>query len=187
MHLYFGDPVLTNVTVQGNIAFYGGAVYARDSDPMLENVTLADNAALMDNSGGFYSYGVFDPNVITLTHCNVHGNTPLNFDGMADPTGVDGNISVPPEFLDITAADPLDWDLHLALTSPLIDAGAPSALDPDGSPSDIGAYGGPGSATRDLDWDGYFEWWLPGPYDPATSPGMDCDDRDAGVHPGSGC
>ncbi len=30
-------------------------------------------------------------------------------------------------------------------------------------------------------------WWLPGPYDPATSPGMDCDDQDGGVYPGNGC
>jgi hypothetical protein len=36
-------------------------------------------------------------------------------------------------------------DLHLASGSPAIDAGAPEINDGDGSRSDIGAYGGPGS------------------------------------------
>ena len=71
--------------------------------------------------------------------------------------------------------------------SPLIDVVDPTILDPDGSPSDIGAYGGPGAATWDLDWDGYFEWWLPGPYEPAASPDMDCDDGDETVYPGNRC
>lgn len=47
-----------------------------------------------------------------------------------------------------TVADPLfidleNWDLHLSPESPAIDAGWPNITDPDGSPSDIGAYGGP--------------------------------------------
>ena len=54
---------------------------------------------------------------------------------------------------------------------------------------DIGAYSGPGGALWDLDVDGYPEWWQPGPYDPVSYPalGLDCDDRDPAVHPGSGC
>ncbi|MDP7111941.1 MAG: hypothetical protein QGH45_08250 [Myxococcota bacterium] len=51
----------------------------------------------------------------------------------------------------------------------------------------MGSYGGPGGESWNLDWDGYDEWWLPGPFDPATSPGMDCDDGDVGVFPGAGC
>ena len=85
--------------------------------------------------------------------------------------------------------DPLDWDLHLAVGSPLIDAGAPNALDPDGSPADMGPYGGPGADAWDLDGDGFPAWWQPGPYDSATYPalGLDCDDLDPQVHPLSGC
>ncbi|RME53032.1 MAG: hypothetical protein D6795_05965, partial [Deltaproteobacteria bacterium] len=59
------------------------------------------------------------------------------------PTGTNGNISVDPRFVDTTGDDPLAWDLHLSSDSPLIDAGDPGILDPDGSRSDIGAYGGP--------------------------------------------
>ena len=68
-----------------------------------------------------------------------------------------------------------------------VDAGDPSTQDPDGSPADIGIYGGAEASDWDIDQDGYFEWWLPGPYDPATSPGLDCDDRDAAMYPGTGC
>jgi hypothetical protein len=124
---------------------------------------------------------------------NVHGNTIFsgesNFHDMPDPTGSDGNVSVPPDYLGATATDPQFWDLHLASTSLLIDAGDPTVLDPDGSPSDIGAYGGPNADQWDLDGDGYPSWWQPGPYDYATYPalGWDCDDLDANVYPGSGC
>lgn len=106
---------------------------------------------------------------------------------MANPTGVDGNLSADPGFLDLTDPDPLAWDLHLSPASPLVDAGDPGFPDPDGSPPDLGAYGGPGADGWDLDQDGFDEWWLPGSYDPLTSPGMDCDDRDEAVYPGNGC
>jgi hypothetical protein len=68
-----------------------------------------------------------------------------------------------------------------------VDRGQGYTVDPDGSQADIGAYGGADAASWDLDHDGYAQWWLPGPYDPATSPDMDCDDRDAAVNPGNGC
>ena len=102
---------------------------------------------------------------------------------------MDGNISVAPDFIDISAPDPEDWNLHAALASALIDAGDPSILDPDGSRSDIGAYGGPGAASWDLDWDRFYEWWQPGEYDPLTYPAQnwDCDDGDDATYPGNGC
>jgi len=79
--------------------------------------------------------------------------------------------------------------LHLSPASSSVVAGAPGVLDPDGSPSDIGAFGGPGAAGWDIDRDGYPLWWQPGPYDPATYPGLglDCDDLNPDVHPGAGC
>ena len=92
-----------------------------------------------------------------------------------------------PEFLDTSGAQAWTWDLHLDTTSALIDAGDSSISDPDGGASDMGAYGGPAAATWDLDLDDHVEWWLPGPFDAATSPGLDCDDRDETVGPGHGC
>ena len=117
----------------------------------------------------------------SIAHGNAWGNVPDSYAGVADPTGTSGNLSAFPQFLDTLDVDPLAWDLHLEATSVLVDAGDPSILDPDGSPSDIGAYGGPGAELWDLDRDGYPEWWLPGPYDAATSPDLDCDDSDPTV------
>ena len=54
--------------------------------------------------------------------------------------------------------------------SELIDAGDPSLLDPDGTPSDIGAWGGSEFLVEDADGDGYDNW-------------QDCDDTDPDVHP----
>jgi uncharacterized protein (TIGR03382 family) len=54
--------------------------------------------------------------------------------------------------------------------SPALDSGPPGQLDPDGSPADMGAYGGPFAwRLQDHDQDGY-------PY------GRDCDDEAASVH-----
>ena len=108
--------------------------------------------------------------------------------GLQPVLGVDGNLSADPLFLgDLSHPNPLRWDLHLDPSSPLVDAG--SGLDPDGSPADIGIYGGPDAAGFDLDGDGYPEWWQPGPYDSVTYPalGWDCDDGDASTFPGQGC
>lgn len=117
-------------------------------------------------------------------------NSPADFyPASADPTGVDGNVSVAPGFLAFDpAVDVSAWDFHLTLGSPLVDAGDPTVLDPDGSPSDIGAFGGPGAGSWDLDGDGDPEWWQPGLYD-ASYPalGWDCDDSDPAIHSGTGC
>lgn len=187
IHIYGGSEIWSHVVVAGNeAASEGGGVYWGEEVGYIYDLTavaIIGNTTSAGEGGGLFVSDT-PPN---LAHSNVFANTPTDYYGFADPTGTNGNVSVDPDFLDITAADPLDWNLHLNLMSPLIDAGDPSGMDPDGSRSDIGVYGGSGASSWDLDWDGYYEWWLPGFYDPATSPGMDCDDRDAGVWPGNGC
>jgi hypothetical protein len=56
-----------------------------------------------------------------------------------DPTG-EADFSADPRFVDAGQGD-----YHLAAGSPCVDAGPPDAgyADPDGSPNDVGAYGGP--------------------------------------------
>jgi hypothetical protein len=183
--LYTSDATLTNVIIQGNSAAAstnpkGGGVDVYFGGTTFVNVVVADNQArcfdgMRGSGGGIYVEGIDT----VITYSDFHQNYPTNVTGIDDPTGTFGNITVDPAFLDAA--------FHLEGSSPLIDAGDPTLLDPDGSPSDMGAFGGAGAGNWDLDGDGYASWWLPGAYDPASSPGMDCDDADASVFPGSGC
>lgn len=56
-------------------------------------------------------------------------------------SGENGNVSVEPSFQAYQNDIPIDF--HLTGGSPLIDIGDPTISDPDGSRSDMGAYGGP--------------------------------------------
>lgn len=184
--IYLGEDssaTLVNVAFLYNEAEAdGGAIAVEDSTATLVNTTISESIT-EGQCGGLL---VVD-STVTLRHSNVV--EPWDWEqpycGMADPTGQDGNLAVEPRFLNSVLCQ--EWDLHLQTISPLIDAGDPNLVDPDGSPSDIGPYGGEGAASWDLDRDGYYEWWLPGAYDPVTSPGLDCSDRDPDVFPGQGC
>ena len=209
LYLWGSAAAVTNTSVLANQADEGGGLTAVDSDPTLVNVSLSHNTAtgaggglLVDGSSPILVNVILSANggasgggisvvsgAPSLSHCDVEGNSPDDFAGMADPTGADGNVSVPPEFMDLGPPDPLDWDLHLAPTSPLIDSGDAGLSDADGGPSDIGAYGGSGAASWDLDGDGHDEWWQPGEYlaEAYLADGWDCDDRDPSVTPHSGC
>lgn len=65
----------------------------------------------------------------------VWNNKEGNYRDIADLTGQDGNISVDPLFVG-------DGDFHLRTQSPAINAGFEEITDHDGSPSDLGIYGG---------------------------------------------
>ena len=186
MRVKASTATLVNVTFVGNQAYKGGGLSTKESTTTMTNVIVAMNLATGEG-GGVYEHS---DGSASYDSCNFYGNTPTDHDGscgVPDPIGSDGNVSTNPFFVDISDPDPGNWDLHVGFQSPMIDSGNAGVVDPDGSPSDRGAYGGPGAAGWDRDQDGYFEWWLPGVFDPATSPGMDCDDRDSAVFPGSGC
>ena len=141
------------------------------------------NSDISSNGSGVTFPVIGPPGTLVTSHTNIGGNGVDVGPGIPFFPGLDGNLSVDPQYLDISSADPLDWDLHLSAASPLIDAG--SGLDPDGSPADIGAFGGPNADLWDLDGDGWPSWWQPGAYEPVTYPalGLDCDDRDPDVGP----
>ena len=74
-------------------------------------------------------------------------------------------------------------DLHLSEGSPCIDAGTPELSDPDGSVSDIGAFGGPGA-----EWEGETDTGDTGGDTGDTSDTGDGDDGDdVGVRAFCGC
>ena len=166
----------------GNVADveHGGGIYLWDATATMDHLIVTGNSAPLGAGDGVRCRDC----EATFVYTDLWGNGDEDVSGMTHPAGVAGNLSVDPQLL-----DPGAGDVHLAATSPLVDAGDPAALDPDGSPSDVGAYAGPGASTWDLDGDGYPQWWQPGPYDPHMYPGQgwDCDDLDATITPGSGC
>lgn len=88
-----------------------------------------------------------------------NGAAVMDYAGEADAEeGRNGNISADPLFESLAlTGDLADDDLRIAQGSPVIDAGDPAVLDPDGSRSDIGAFGGPwGDDWADLPVD--FGW-----------------------------
>lgn len=91
-------------------------------------------------------------------------------DGDFDLT-TDGLDEVDPELSAYDSSMSCDeLQLWLAEGSPLRDAGDPDVLDPDGSVSDIGAFGGPSSLLEDADEDGFYQ-------------DLDCDDADPDSYP----
>jgi len=71
-----------------------------------------------------------------IVHNNVWNNTAGNYEGINDQTNLNGNISQDPLLED-------DQSFRLKPGSPCIDAGAPEIIDPDGTRSDMGGFGGP--------------------------------------------
>lgn len=71
----------------------------------------------------------------------------VHFGGMPNPLGSNGNAEFDPGFVShASSLDPAEWDVSLSAGSLAIDAGdpSPSRLDADGTPNDMGAFGGPG-------------------------------------------
>ncbi len=187
IYLLQSSPNLTSVTLAGNVASgCGGGLYLFQASPALLGVILERNEAA---SGGGVCNDPGLPGYPSIAFSSAWENTPDAYSGMTDPTGANGNTAATANFNQTVLPDPMDWDVHLGETSALIDAGSPSLDDPDGSRSDMGAFGGPAAGEWDLDLDGYPSWWQPGEYDVGTYPGQgwDCDDLDASVHPGNGC
>ena len=183
---------MTNVTLTGNVSGNsGGAIH---TNSRAGSVAVIDNCIIWNNTavrgGGIYAAGAIDP---LISHSYISENAPDDHEAIAvDPIGINGNWSLPPDFLDVDDGSPLLWDLHLSVDSSLIGegfGGNPEIENPDGAESHPGSYGGVHAHEWDLDHDGFSEWWHPGPYVPVTdsSGGWDCNDRDPDVYPLHGC
>lgn len=154
------NPTVANCTFSSNHSDYGGGMANREySNPTITNCTFSENLG-NSFSGMFNSYS--SP---TITNCILWGNGPQGFfnSGGSNPTVTysniqggfpgEGNIDADPRFMTYKG-----YDYLLNVTSPCIDTGDPSIEDgisdwhprwpdwlPNGSRSDMGAYGGPGN------------------------------------------
>jgi hypothetical protein len=166
-----------------------GGLRLDDSTGSITNSVFAGNEYLVTSYGAGGGAINETGSSATIDYCGFWENESPDVDGISVDWAT--NVAGDPGFIDVSSADPFDWDLHLDPASPLVDAANPSLLlrDPDNTIGDIGPFGGPGAGGWDLDWDGWYEWWHPGPYDPVNDPsaGWDCDDDDPGVFPGGGC
>jgi len=177
---------LTNVAIIGNRATEcAGMARSAYGPTTLRNVVVAFNRGTYNDHG---TCELADDGLIDWSYSVFWDNSTDEMRDIDFAVGADGNDLVDPLF---GYASFYGWynDLHLDPASPLIDAGDPTILDPDGSRSDIGIYGGPAAGGWDQDFDGFFEWWQPGDYDSTDYPalGWDCDDRDEDLYPDSGC
>jgi hypothetical protein len=166
-------PVITNNVLSDNVASWigGGLVTYEDNasygEAVVANNTFVYNAVRdTDNGSAIAQFRRTSPavynNIIAyqgtgpavysengldevFTYNLLWGNTGGDWYGL-DGTG-EGNIGADPVFR--RATDDGDWtndDLTLGARSGARDAGRPDLSDPDGTRSDIGAYGGPGGA-----------------------------------------
>ena len=148
----------TNSVLWNNVAGDDGAgIYVRLGTGTIENMVIHDNDApdegagltvkedafisvintiITNNGSGTGVYLFEEVSTLSFSHSNIWGHDGGNFEGLADPTGSNGNISENPMF-----TNPGDADFSLMDSSPCVDSG--QGQDKDGSSADMGAYGGP--------------------------------------------
>ncbi|MEZ4239737.1 MAG: right-handed parallel beta-helix repeat-containing protein [Myxococcota bacterium] len=156
----FGDDselVLHNVVLDRNAASVsGGALFLsqvtgdlanvvswRSSAPSGRAVTIANGGAfdIVNSVFGRSATGPalqLNSGAAPTVRYSVFSSNAVRTAGFPDPVGIDGNVDGVPKF-----RSPGTGDFRLKPRSPLVDAGDPAILDPDGTVSNIGRYGGP--------------------------------------------
>ena len=160
------SPRMNQTVVAGNYAGYeGGGFCLKNSAPITQNSVIAYN------SGEGYNIYNQTPDVLSQWRYNnlYQPESGKNLSGVVPD---DTNLTAEPKFLiePIFLENNSVWrfdDFHLSIDSPLVDAGAPDAVDPDGSRADIGLYGGPDADDWDSDRDGFNAYFWSGTIDDA--------------------
>ena len=127
--------------VSNNVIFHNGncgfAVWSAECKGICTNNIITENGwkeQWVCPCVGIWATDV-NPN-FSISYNDVWNNAAGNYKDMPDLTEQNGNLSVDPLFQD-------KINFLLNPNSPLLDKGNPLLIDPDGSVSDFGAYGGP--------------------------------------------
>lgn len=205
VYLYGAQATFEQVILSGNSARNtGGAILNNASDVTLKHSVVALNEAAQGCGG--IDFEPATPGSLTIEGSIVAYNSGFNLCGrgqaafssaVSDYYAPDdknfSEIALPSEGVNWTLepgflrydSDGMPMDFHLATDSWLRDADLSDVTDPDGSPGDIGCYGGIEGASWDLDVDGYPAYFWPGTYEQwpdGISPELyDSDDGDPSV------
>lgn len=127
--VYDTSYILNNVSAYKTPSDISGSFDLSPAEKTFNNIFIHNSgAALYGSPGNVNNYNLFWDNVKNF-RVVIPGDSTI----YADPMLVN----------DIKPSLTNNWDYHLQAFSPAIDKGDPSILDPDGSRSDIGMYGGP--------------------------------------------
>ncbi len=208
LYLFESNPTMLNNLFEKNLAGkMGGAMYLFNSSPRTFSAVMVANEAL--TGGALYLYGD-DSCAPHVENSIIAYNSPDNvylysttpdvlpapdviFSDLYNPETL-GNHNIPAldpsNFLDEPAFLVYDVDgypanYHLSRSSPLVDQGL-NFVDVDGSPVDLGLFGGAFGDDWDVDGDGYHDYFwaglvsnAPEGYEKAD---FDKNDQDPGVH-----
>lgn len=196
---YLGTLSLSNVTLRNNTTDSGITLQFEDLELHMTNTTVVENrgtlaggvclvnvAATITNSlfAYNYPYNLYnDPTNdagLTIQYSNLYKRPGAQNHNL--PSLDSTNVTVEPGFAFYSPNnDSTDDDFHLRPSSPLRNIGSPSITDPDGTRSDIGAYGGPLadiSFYQDADNDSLFDGWEQRYLGSLASSGTGDDDAD---------
>ncbi|KKR09274.1 MAG: lipoprotein [Candidatus Peregrinibacteria bacterium GW2011_GWF2_39_17] len=173
--VYRGTVRLENVLMQDNwtVAGIGTDLYIMTGYGEMINVlipeTMTNSSVYVKDGGEAYMLNFYSGNTVDC----LGGACLAEYSGFGGGY-LDGTIGEGVLFLDIEFAQD---GYHIARTSPFVNAGDPAILDPDGSMSDIGLFGGPGADGLDPDMDGWPAYFWPGEIEDAPA-GFDSGDYD---------
>ena len=142
---------LTNVSIVANLQtsyIYSGALFYANDWSGNTSISIT-NTAITENEFGETIPDEGEADILLLSYGAVsldsnfyHGNSDDSMFYASNNSQVTESEEGA-DYVDVTAEQTADWDLHLDDGSPLIDAGNADILDADGTQSDIGAFGGP--------------------------------------------
>lgn len=155
---YFGtDAEVVGNSIVHNFAVEGGGIYVVEGSPKIVNNIIA-----FARGGGGVSTGASSP---SLSYCDLWGNVGGNYVGLSDLTGISGNISVDPLFVNSSSGDfhlksrggrwtGTTWAID-SVHSPCIDAGDPASSCwyeplPNGGRVNMGAFGDTYEASKSM-------------------------------------